>query len=105
MSVNLNPEKALIFRIVHMANVPWILDHGLHCRNSPDQDPDFVDIGNADPGKQVRYQAEALVHRHVPLQALLGIGCHDGQVSERLQSMVETRGLSISVRATPIWYF
>lgn len=32
MSVNLNPEKALIFRIVHADNVPWILDHdGLHC--------------------------------------------------------------------------
>jgi len=27
MSVNLNPEKALIFPIVHLANVPWILDH------------------------------------------------------------------------------
>ena len=213
MTENLNPERALIFRIVHVANVPWILDHGLHCRNSPDQDPNFVDIGNADligrraqrqvpvppggvlsdyvpfyftpfslmmfnittgwggitrrenrdivifvssihrlqelglpflftnqhaypvetefyqrtedlgqidwpllrskdfktrdddPGRQVRYQAEALVHRHVPLQALLGIGCHDGQVQARLQSMVETRGLSISVKSTPTWYF
>lgn len=28
------PEKALIFRIMHIANVPWALDHGLHCRNS-----------------------------------------------------------------------
>jgi len=24
---DLNPEKALIFRIVHVANVPWILEH------------------------------------------------------------------------------
>ncbi|MEO0017994.1 MAG: hypothetical protein RLZZ522_1277 [Verrucomicrobiota bacterium] len=48
MTVNLNPEKALIFRIVHVANVPWILDHGLHCRNSPEQDPGFVNIGSAD---------------------------------------------------------
>jgi len=35
MTENLNPERALIFRIVHVANVPWILDHGLHCKNSP----------------------------------------------------------------------
>lgn len=33
MSNNLNPEKALIFRIVHRDNLPWILDHGLHCRS------------------------------------------------------------------------
>jgi hypothetical protein len=48
MSVNLNPEKALVFRVVHVANVPWILDHGgLHCRNSSEQDPNYVNIGNA----------------------------------------------------------
>ena len=213
MSLNLNPKKALIFRIEHVENVSWILDHGLHCRNSPDQDPGFVDIGNADlidkrahhavprdpggmlgdyvpfyftpfsimmynittgwggimrranqdivifvssihrlqelglpflftnqhalsvdtefhrrtedldkidwpllqsrnfktsdadPGRQVRYQAEALVHRHVPLDALSGIGCLDDSVCASLQSMVETRGLSISVKATPTWYF
>lgn len=49
MSVNLNPEKSLIFRIVHVDNVPWILDHdGLQCRNSPEQNPNYVDIGNPD---------------------------------------------------------
>lgn len=31
---NLNPEKALIWRIVHRDNLPWILDNGLHCANS-----------------------------------------------------------------------
>jgi hypothetical protein len=56
MSVNLNPEKALIFRIVHVDNVPWILDHdGLHCRNAADQDPDYVNIGNPELiGKRAR---------------------------------------------------
>lgn len=186
MSVNLNPEKALIFRIVHMANVPWILEHGgLFSRNSPEQDLNYVNIGSTelidkrsrrmvpvspggtlsdyvafyftpfsmmmykiktghggitqrqnkdiiifvssihrlkehglpflftnqhayppntdfysqvedlnrvdwpllqsrnfktddtDPGRQLRYQAEALVYQHVPLKALVGIGCHD----------------------------
>ena len=47
MSVNLNPEKALIFRIVHVANVPWILENGgLFCRNSPQQDPNYINIGS-----------------------------------------------------------
>ena len=44
----LTPEKAYIFRIVHLDNIPWLLDHGLHCANSAVQDPHFVPIGNTD---------------------------------------------------------
>lgn len=44
----LNPEKALIFRITHIANVPWVFDHGLHSRNSPTFDPNYRSIGNPD---------------------------------------------------------
>jgi len=213
MSLNLNPEKALIFRIVHAANVPWILEHGLHCRSSAEQDPNYINIGNKDlidhrakrrvpippggvlsdyvpfyftpfspmmlniktsyggitprknrdivifvssihhlaemgvpflftnqhaytvdaeffnrvedldridwpllqsrnfktddkdPGKSARYQAEALVHSHVPLSALRGIGCHDEAVRQRLQSVIESHGLSLTVKSTPTWYF
>jgi hypothetical protein len=45
---SLSPEKALIFRIAHRDNVPWILDHGLHCRNSTHWDPNYVNIGNVE---------------------------------------------------------
>lgn len=48
MSKDLNPEKALIFRITHRDNIPWILDHGLHCPGSKTLDPNYVNIGNAD---------------------------------------------------------
>ena len=214
MSVNLNPEKALIFRIVHVANVPWILEHdGLYCRNAQQQDPNYVNIGNkdlidkrarrqvpiapggtlsdyvpfyftpfsimmyniktgyggitkrencdivifvssihrvhqlglpfvftnqhaysidaeffshpddvqridwpllqsrnfktddADPGKQVRYQAEALVHHYVPLRALLGLGCHTAAVKARLEALLLAKGFQIAVKTTPTWYF
>ncbi|MGE3344317.1 MAG: DUF4433 domain-containing protein [Vicinamibacterales bacterium] len=44
----LSPDKALIFRITHIANVPWILANGLHCRGSATKDPNFVEIGNPD---------------------------------------------------------
>lgn len=44
----LGPESAHIFRITHVRNVPWILDHGLHCKNSGVQDPNFISIGLAD---------------------------------------------------------
>jgi hypothetical protein len=42
----LNPEKALIFRITHRENLPHLLEHGIHCRNSQQVNPQFVEIGN-----------------------------------------------------------
>lgn len=45
---NLNPEKALIWRIVHRDNLPWILDNGLHCGNCDIQSDKWVNIGNAE---------------------------------------------------------
>lgn len=44
--LNLTPERALIFRITHLDNLPWILANGLHCRNSGRFDPNFRNIGN-----------------------------------------------------------
>ncbi|SEH34302.1 protein of unknown function [Methylobacterium sp. 275MFSha3.1] len=46
--IDLTPERGLIFRITHRNNLPWILDHGVHCRNSPVRDPGFVPIGLTD---------------------------------------------------------
>jgi len=60
MSDELNPDKALIFRIVHRDSVPWILNNGMHCRNSPVQDPQYRTIGNPDLIDKRR-------HRRVPI--------------------------------------
>jgi hypothetical protein len=210
---NLNPEKAFIFRIVHVANVAWILEHGMHCRASVTQDPDYINIGSpslidrrsrrvvpvppggtlgnyvpfyftpfsimmynihtghggitkrankdivifvssihrlrelalpflftnqhaytveaeffgqigdlqkvdwpllqsrnfktddADPGKQSRYQAEALVHQRVPLEALRGVVCYDDAVKRGLEALLQARGQNLSVKTIPGWYF
>lgn len=209
----LNPEKALIFRIAHVDCVPWILQHGLHCRTSAQQDPHYINIGSkelidkrarkvvpippggtlsdyvpfyftpfsimmynihtgyggitrrenqdivifvsslhrvkelglpfvftnqhayaadtdyfgdlaelprvdwkllqsrnfktddADPGKQLRYQAEALIHRQVPLEALLGMGCSSDHARQKLESLIAGSGRKINVQITPTWYF
>jgi hypothetical protein len=45
---NLNPEKALIWRIIHRDNLPWVLAHGLHCGNSALRAPKWVSIGNSE---------------------------------------------------------
>lgn len=41
----LSPEKALIFRVTHIRNIPWALRHGLCASLHDEQDPDFVSIG------------------------------------------------------------
>ncbi len=212
MALNLNPKEALIFRIVHLANLAWILDHGMHCRNSPFQDPHYFNIGSAeliekrsrravpiapggtlsdyvpfyftpfsimmyniktgyggitkrenkelvilvssvhklrelglpfvftnqhsypvdtlyysqiedlknidwtllnqrdfktsddDPGKQSRYQAEALVHGHVPLKAMLGVGCWDDTARGQIELLIKA-SQDFPVRTRPKWYF
>jgi hypothetical protein len=210
---DLNAKEGRIFRITHIDNVPWILDHGLRCKSSKIQDPKFVPIGLADlirkrasrpveikpggllgdyvpfyftpwsimmynistgygdvkkqpnekivvmvssvhrlikmhlqvlftsahaymqeseyfddvnklnridwallqsrdfkkdpedPGKQGRYQAEALVHRHVPIDALLGIGCYDLKAKAKLDAEINRRHLSLAVKTVAGWYF
>ena len=43
----INPTTARIFRITHIDNIPWILSHGIHCRNAPadNLDQSFQPIG------------------------------------------------------------
>jgi ssDNA thymidine ADP-ribosyltransferase, DarT len=42
------PQPTLIHRITHCANLPWILEHGVCCRATENQDPNFVNIGDRD---------------------------------------------------------
>ncbi len=46
MALQLNPQQARIFRIMHKDNLPWILDHGLHARNGTITDPNFKTLGH-----------------------------------------------------------
>ena len=67
----LTPELALIFRLTHVDNLPWILTNGLHCRTSEVQDPDFVEIGNRDlierrPQRRVPFAPDRTLADYVP---------------------------------------
>ena len=212
MSANLNPEKALIFRIAHRDNLPWILDHGMHCSNSRVLDPNYRNIGNLelidkrarrivpvspggtlsdyvpfyftpfsimlynihtgygvqrvpnddivifvsslrrfaarnssfvftnqhayprmaeyftdlanldridwpllqsrnfsqdpdDPGKKERYQAEALIWKHVPLDAFDAVCCCNHAVEHQIKTELERRASLLAVAVHPRWYF
>ncbi len=213
MAYTLDKERAGIFRITHIRNMPWILRNGLHCKNSDIRDPDFVRIGNMeliqrrssksvpvppggtlsdyipfyftpfsmmmynirtgygsvhrfpnseivilastlrglaesgvstvfsdrhaylrtaqfytslddldkidwdilekrdfkrdvdDPEKTDRYQAEALVHWHLPVEHLAGIVCLSENEKRTLEQEREEAGLDLTIAARPGWYF
>ena len=52
-----------------------------------------------------RYQAEALVHGHVPVAGLLGIVCYNEALQRRVDQEVRQRQLDLPVHARPGWYF
>lgn len=209
---NLNPEKALIWRIVHRDNLPWILENGLHASNSPLRSPNWVTIGSEElinkrathpvplePGgvlndyvpfyftpfsvmlknihsgrgvkqrdnseivilvsslhriaeldipflftdshayyqwarfyndvanldkidwailqardfrrdpddlaKFERYQAEALIAKHCPVEALLGVVCYNVETETLINHHLQAKGQALKVVVRPGWYF
>lgn len=210
---NLNPEKALIWRITHRQNIPWILANGLHAGNGAVRSQNWMTIGNEDlinrrghrtvplppqgvlndyvpfyftpfspmmyniytgrggvkkvsntdivilvssmyrvaeiglpfvftdrhaypvttnyynnladltaidwallqqrnfqrdpddPEKVERYQAEALIHRHMPINALLGAVCYTQNMQQELQEQANGLGVKLDIHCIPGWYF
>jgi hypothetical protein len=210
---SISQDKAYIFRITHIENLPWLLTNGIHCRNSPAHDPNFREIGNPeliqkrahrvvplnpegtlsdyvpfyftpsspmlyniktgyrgmrrtpmreivilvsslhriaelrlpfvftdrhaylqtaqfrseladldivdwkllaardfqrdpnDPGKLERYQAEALIHQHVPVSALRGVACFDSDSERQIIGQLSQAGVSLRVATKSDWYF
>lgn len=58
-----------------------------------------------DPEKTDRYQAEALVHRHLPVERLAGIICHGEKEMKQLERDLRVANARIKVAAVPSCYF
>lgn len=58
-----------------------------------------------DPGKFERYQAEALVHRQMPVTTLLGIVCHGPTQEARLLRLEQDAGAELTLAVRPSWFF
>lgn len=209
----LTSEQAAIFRVTHVDNIAWDLEHGIRCRNSPSVNPRFRNIGNldliekrkhrivpippggslsdyvpfyftprspmlyniktgyngipqvpmadivmyvgllrqlasngvrfvftdrhaklemaefssdladldridwpilqnsdfkhdpTDPGKKDRYQAEALIYRHLPCSSLAWIVCHTEAARSHVTNVAAERGISVPILAKPGMYF
>lgn len=57
------------------------------------------------PEKIERYQAEALVHQYLPVEAFIGLVCYTETIKEQLQKMAEERDQSLKIVKKTSWYF
>jgi hypothetical protein len=80
--------------LAHLDQVDWPLLQSRDFQHDPD-----------DPGKKERYQAEALIWKHLPLTALRGVCCYTDAVEQQLMAEVQERELSFTVRVQQGWYF
>ena len=74
--------------------VDWPLLRSRDFRRDPD-----------DPDKFARYEAEALVHRHLPVDQLTGIVCYRENEKRILEQYGRGAGMEIKIVARPGWYF
>jgi hypothetical protein len=89
------PPLARYFNSVDSLNeIDWPLLQARNFKRNPD-----------DPEQIERYQAEALVHNHLPVAGLVGIICYTDAVKNRLDQHIQARGLKMDVRVMPQWYF
>ncbi|MDY6215265.1 DUF4433 domain-containing protein [Actinobacillus porcinus] len=58
---SINSKKALIWRIIHIDNLDWVLENGLHSGNSEIKSTTWVNIGNKD---LINRRAEIAVPNH-----------------------------------------
>ena len=58
-----------------------------------------------DPEKTDRYQAEALVYKHLPVSAFLGIACHSDNTRDSLKTEMDRIGIATKIAIRPDWYF
>lgn len=80
--------------LADLEKIDWPLLQRKDFRRDPD-----------DPAKFERYQAEALVFRHLPVQGLLGIVCYTDSLKQQIQSEVAQRNLQLPIHVRQDWYF
>ena len=80
--------------LAQLDQIDWPLLQSRSFKHDPD-----------DPGKKERYQAEALLWKHVPLGALQGLCCYTPAVEQQIKAEVELRELSFKVAVQKGWYF
>ena len=88
--------KTAVFssELTDLSRIDWTILRTRDFKRNPD-----------DPGKFERYQAEALIYRHLPVTALTGIACQGAAQQTLLRRRLDEAGVSLSVLPIPNWYF
>ncbi|MFT4075704.1 MAG: DUF4433 domain-containing protein [Asticcacaulis sp.] len=77
-----------------LKNLDWIIWKVLQARDFKKDDVD----------KFEKYQAEALIHKHVPISALVGIVCYDKHTRDAIRGMPAAQSVAKNIIAQPSWF-
>jgi hypothetical protein len=68
------------------------------------QSPNFART-NDEPDRPYIKEAEFLIHRFVPLEAIVGIGVHSQRYKDDCDRILEEADVNIKVKVYPRWYY
>lgn len=77
-----------------LKDLSWIDWTALQTRNFKRDDPDRFE----------RYQAEALIHRRMPVSALRGVACYDAAAQQEVEAIAAAANVTLKVAVRPGWY-
>ena len=77
-----------------LANIDWTILRDCDFKRDPD-----------DPGKTLRYHAEALIHGSLPCAQIAGIGCRSENEKRTLERFGREAGMEIKIVIRPDWFF
>lgn len=80
--------------LAHLDKIDWPLLQRRDFKRDPE-----------DPAKFERYQAEALIHQHLPVSGLLGIVCYTEKLKIYIEQEMQIRNLNLPVYVRTGWYF
>lgn len=80
--------------VSYLSKIDWEILQNRDFRRDPE-----------DPAKFERYQAEALIHKHLPISAIEGIVCYTEAQESIIKMKVQANGLTIPVFSRTNWYF
>jgi len=62
------------------------------------------DFRKDDSDKFEKYQAEALIHQHLPVDALMGIACYNTSTRDAVQALIDKHDVNVKVFSKNSWY-
>jgi len=57
------------------------------------------------PDRKEIKQAECLVYKHLPVEAIIGIGCYNDRIAGKVREIVSSYNVNIETKVKNNWYF